>query len=82
MNKLEFEKPIYELEKKIEELRNLGSDKNIDIDPEIKKIEQKLQKMKDEIYNNLTDWQRVQIARHPSRPYTLDYINMIATEFL
>ena len=82
MNGLAFEKPIIELEAKIKELQTFGSDKEIDLDPEIKKLDQKLQKMKDSIYRNLTDWQRVQIARHPSRPYTLDYINMIASDFL
>ncbi len=79
---LEFEKPIYELEVKIEELRNFGSDKNIKLDPEIKKLEEKLEKMKREIYSNLSTWQRVQIARHPDRPYTLDYVRLIMTDFV
>jgi acetyl-CoA carboxylase carboxyl transferase subunit alpha len=82
MARLDFEKPILELEGKIEELKKLGSDKMIDLSPEIKKLEQKLEKMKEDIYNNLSDWQRVQIARHPDRPYTADYIQMIATDFL
>lgn len=82
MHGLEFEKPILELESKINELRNLGSNKKINIEPEIKKLEQKLEKMKGDIYSNLTDWQRVLIARHPARPYTLDYIHMIATDFV
>jgi len=56
--------------------------KKVNIDPEIKKLEQKLQKMKEDVYKNLTAWQRVQIARHPKRPYTLDYIRMITTEFV
>lgn len=82
MRGLDFERPIVELEAKINELRNFGSTKRVNISPEIKKLEQKLEKMKEEIYCNLTPWQRVQIARHPRRPYTLDYIQMIATEFL
>jgi len=82
MNILDFEKPIVELEFKIEELRNFGEDKNITLDPEIKKLEEKLEKMKAEIYDRLTIWQRVQIARHPDRPYTLDYIRMLTTDFI
>ena len=82
MSILDFERPIIELETKVNELRNFGTSKKINLEPEIKKLEQKLEKMKAEIYNNLTDWQRVQIARHPRRPYTLDYINTIAAEFL
>ena len=82
MNGLEFEKPIMELELKIEELKAFGSGKNIDLDPEIKKLEQKLGKMKNEIYDNLTDWQRVLIARHPARPYTFDYIHMLMSDFV
>jgi len=79
---LDFERPIAELETKIKELRTFGSDKKVNLDPEIKKLEQKLEKMRQEVYSNLTDWQRVQIARHPSRPYTMDYIHLICTDFL
>ncbi len=82
MTVLEFEKPIYELEAKIEELRNFGDDKKISIEPEIRKLQEKLEKMKTQIYKNLTVWQRVQIARHPDRPYTLDYIRMITEDFI
>lgn len=82
MNMLDFEKPIVELESKIEELKNFGTDKNITLDPEIKKLEEKLEKIKTGIYDRLTVWQRVQIARHPDRPYTLDYIRMIMTDFV
>lgn len=82
MTVLEFEKPIVELETKIEELKSFSSDKDINLGPEIKKLEQKLDKMKKEIYSKLTAWQRIQIARHPNRPYTLDYINLITTDFL
>jgi len=82
MYSLDFEKPIDELEAKIEELKTLGDNKKIDLGPEIKKLEQKLKKMKHDIYDKLTAWQRVQIARHPDRPYTSDYIQMLTTDFL
>lgn len=79
---LSFEKPILELEHKIEELKHFGSDKKIDLSSEIRRLEDKLEKLKRDIYGNLTAWQRVQIARHPQRPYTTDYINMITTDFI
>lgn len=79
---LEFERPIIELERKIEELKGFSSHKDIDISGEIKRLEEKLATIKKEIYENLTPWQRVQIARHPKRPYTLDYISMIMTDFM
>lgn len=82
MSGLEFEKPIIELEARINDLKKTGKSKKIDIEPDIKKIEQKIEKMKEEIYSNLTDWQRVQIARHPNRPYTLDYIQLMTSEFI
>lgn len=82
MSSLEFEKPIIELESKINELKNLRVSKKVNLEPDIKNLEAKLEKIKDEIYSNLTDWQRVQIARHPARPYTLDYIHMMTVEFL
>ncbi len=81
MSKLEFEKPIVELENKIEDLRKMGS-KKVTLEPEIKRLEAKLDKLKHDIYDNLSAWQRVQIARHPQRPYTLDYIKMMTDEFL
>lgn len=79
---LEFEKPIYELESKIRELKDFGDDKNLALEPELKKLEQKLERMKQDVYKNLTTWQRILIARHPDRPYTFDYIRMIFTDFL
>ena len=82
MNGLDFEKPILELERKIEELKSFTSDKKIDLTSEIKKLEEKLLKLRKEIYSNLTAWQRIQIARHPNRPYSFDYINMIMTDFI
>lgn len=79
---LDFEKPIIELERKIEELRGFTAHKDIDISGEIKRLEEKLNHIKKDVYDNLTPWQRVQIARHPKRPYTLDYIEMIMTDFV
>ena len=82
MYRLEFEKPIVELEKKIQELENFVSGKKIDLSSEVTRLQTKLEQLKKEIYSNLTPWQRVQIARHPLRPYTQDYVNMIMTEFI
>jgi acetyl-CoA carboxylase carboxyl transferase subunit alpha len=79
---LDFEKPILELERKIEELKRFTSSENIDLSSEIKKLEDKLEKVKKEVFESLTPWQRVQIARHPKRPYTLDYIGFIMTDFI
>src|SRR5579871_5740066 len=81
MATLDFEKPIVDLEYKINDLRQMGS-KRVTLEPEIKRLETKLDKLKSDIYNNMTPWQRVQIARHPKRPYTLDYIRMMTDEFL
>jgi acetyl-CoA carboxylase carboxyl transferase subunit alpha len=77
---LEFEKPIVELEAKLEEMKRL-SDK-VNIENEIKKIEEKVRELKEGIYKDLTRWQRVQLARHPDRPYTLDYIYLMTSNFL
>ncbi len=82
MNGLDFEKPIVELEKKIGELKRFVSDKKIDLSLEVKRLETKLQTLKKNTYSNLTAWQRVQIARHPKRPYTLDYIGTIMSDFI
>lgn len=79
---LDFEKPIVELERKIEELRGFTAREDIDISGELKRLEEKLGRIKREVYGNLTPWQKVQIARHPRRPYTLDYIEMIMTDFI
>ena len=76
---LDFEKPVIELQQKIEEMRQL---KDVDIKEEINYLEEKVQELKLDIYKNLTRWQRVQIARHPDRPQTKDYINEIFTDFL
>ncbi|MFC1553721.1 acetyl-CoA carboxylase carboxyltransferase subunit alpha [candidate division KSB1 bacterium] len=79
---LEFEKPIIELEKKIDEMRDLAVAKNLDLSDEINKLIKKSEKLKDEVYSKLTPWQRVQLARHPERPYTLDYIKRICSSFV
>ncbi len=77
---LDFEKPIKELEKKIEEMRKLEDD--LDIKKEIQQLEEKMNELKKSVYSNLTRWQRVQLARHPARPYTLDYIYLMTTDFI
>jgi len=77
---LDFEKPIYELEEKLAEMKKVSD--NLDIAGEIKIIEDKVETLKESIYKDLTRWQRVQLARHPERPYTLDYIYMMTQNFL
>jgi acetyl-CoA carboxylase carboxyl transferase subunit alpha len=79
---LEFEKPIEELELKIEELKRISDGKEIDISSEVKKLEKKVKELRSEIFSALSPWQKTQIARHPDRPYTLDYINLIASDFV
>ncbi len=79
---LDFEKPILELQKKISDMEEFSRAENIELDSEIKSLQTKLDKMRQSIFANLTRWQRVQLARHPKRPYTLDYINMITTDFV
>lgn len=79
---LDFEKPIIELERKIEELKKFTSQEDIDLTAETKKLEVKLKEVKKNIFENLTPWQRVQIARHPKRPFLLDYIDLIMTDFI
>lgn len=79
---LDFEKPIEELELKIEELRNLSSKKDIDIKSAVKKLDDKVAELRTEIFSNLTPWQKTMIARHPERPYTLDYLNLLADDFI
>ncbi|MFA5803363.1 MAG: acetyl-CoA carboxylase carboxyltransferase subunit alpha [Melioribacteraceae bacterium] len=79
-NILDFEKPIIELEKKIDEMRKYEG--RLNISDEIKTLEEKVFQLKKNIYNDLTRWQRVQLARHPERPYTLDYIYLITENFV
>jgi len=79
---LEFEKPIEELELKIEELKRISDGRDIDISSEVKKLEKKVKELRSDIFSSLSPWQKTQIARHPDRPYTLDYINLIASDFV
>lgn len=84
LNFLEFEKPIAELEAKIQALRDVsrhGGDKSVDLDKEIELLEKKSLELKKKIFGDLGAWQVAQLARHPQRPYTLDYINHVFTEF-
>jgi len=78
---LDFEKPIIELETKISELRELASVKGMDVSREIESLERQADKLRSDVYSSLTPWQRVQLARHPARPYTLDYIERICDDF-
>ena len=79
---LEFEKPIAELEKKIEELTLFTSSGSIDLEEEILKLHKKADQLRGEIYSRLSPWQKAQISRHPNRPYTLDYIEAMLTDFM
>ncbi|MEK7197009.1 MAG: acetyl-CoA carboxylase carboxyltransferase subunit alpha [Nitrospirota bacterium] len=79
---LEFEKPIEELELKIEELKLLSDRKDMDIASAVKKLEKKAKELRSEIFSNLTPWQKTLLARHPDRPYTLDYINLLSKDFI
>jgi acetyl-CoA carboxylase carboxyl transferase subunit alpha len=78
---LEFEKPLRELEKQLDTLHQQSLENNIDMSAELAGIEEKIEATKKEIYTNLTPWQRVQVARHPKRPYALDYIGALCTDF-
>jgi len=80
-NFLEFEQPIAELEAKIEELRNVGSDNEINISEEIERLKSKSTSMLESIFSSLNAWQISQLARHPLRPYTVDYIDRVFTDF-
>lgn len=79
---LPFEKPLVELQDKIKELRRFTEEKGIDFSDEVKRLEQKAKELAEQIYGNLTPWQRVQLARHPERPTTLDYIQLLFTDFM
>jgi len=79
---LDFEKPFEELETKIEELKKVSDGTEIDITSEIKRLEKKAKEVRSDIFSHLTPWQKNMIARHPERPYTLDYINLIVQDFI
>ena len=80
MEYLEFELPIKELHEQLKKCDSIGAENEIDVSETSAQIEKKLKKVKKEIYGNLTAWQRVQMSRHPSRPYTLDYIKALCGE--
>ena len=80
-NYLDFEQPIAELEVKIEELQLVGSDNDLNIVEEVKKLREKSTKLTEKIFDNLSPWDTVKVARHPMRPYTLDYISRVFTDF-
>lgn len=82
MQYLDFEQPIADLEKKIEELESLSSVSDGVLNKEINSLRKKVDSLRENIFQNLTRWQRVQLARHPDRPYTLDYIELITDEFV
>ena len=78
---LDFEQSVAELETKIEELRFVQDESSVDISDELKTLSEKSQQLTKELYENLSPWQVSQVARHPQRPYTLDYIAALFTDF-
>lgn len=79
---LPFEKPITELQEKLEELRKFSETQDIDVSGEVKRMEEKINQTRSDVYQNLTPWQKVQVARHPNRPYPLDLLHQITTDFV
>jgi acetyl-CoA carboxylase carboxyl transferase subunit alpha len=79
---LDFEKPIAELESKLDDMKQLASNSDKEVQQAVKALERKILDLKKETFENLTGWQRVQLSRHPDRPYTLDYIYEITTDFI
>ncbi len=79
---LEFEQPIVELESKLADMKDLARESDVDVSDAIKKLEDKISKLKKDTFLNLTRWQRVQLSRHPERPYTLDYIYEMSEDFI
>lgn len=79
---LDFERPLVELEQKIQELRDFADGERLEFREELHRLESKAEKLRQEIFTGLTRWQRVQLARHPRRPYTLDYLEVLAEGFL
>ncbi len=79
---LDFERPIVELEKKISDMKDFAAGANLQLDDEIASLQQKVDKMREDIFSGLSRWQKVLLARHPRRPYTLDYISLIASDFI
>ena len=79
---LDFEKPISELESKLNDMKQLAVESDVDVSLAIKKLEENIISLKNDTFKNLTRWQRIQLSRHPDRPYTLDYIYEITSEFI
>lgn len=79
---LEFEKPIADLEAKLKDMKELAQESNVDVSDAVKSLENRIQKLKEDTFKNLTRWQRVQLSRHGDRPYALDYIYSITDEFI
>ena len=79
---LDFEKPISELESKLNDMKQLAIESDVDVSLAIKKLEENIISLKNDTFKNLTRWQRIQLSRHPDRPYTLDYIYEITSEFI
>src|SRR6267378_839382 len=79
---LDFERPLLELERQIEELKRVAAESAVDVVKETVALERKLAELREEIYGSLTPMQRVQVARHPKRPYTLDYLRSVFTDFV
>ena len=79
---LPFENPVAELETKLQELEAFSNEQDIDVSHEINRMKEKIEQTRDDIYANLSAWQKVQVARHPDRPYTMDYINAMTTDFV
>jgi acetyl-CoA carboxylase carboxyl transferase subunit alpha len=79
---LPFESPIAELETKLQELEAFSNEQDIDVSHEISRMQEKIEQTRTDIYANLSAWQKVQVARHPDRPYTMDYINAMTTDFV
>ncbi len=82
LQSVEFERPIVEIEKKIEELRVIANGGGMDVDEEIRRLEKKARQMTKDLYLKLNRWQRTMLARHPKRPYTLDYIRLMCSDFI
>lgn len=79
---LDFEKPIQDLQSKLDEMKTLAEESDVDVAQEVKSLEEKIKTLKKDIYSNLSRWQKVQLSRHPDRPYTLDYIENMCDQFI
>jgi acetyl-CoA carboxylase carboxyl transferase subunit alpha len=79
---LDFEKPLADLEQRLDELKTLGEANRVDVSEAARSLEESITRLREELFNNLTRWQRVQLSRHPDRPYTLDYIERMCDQFI